>query len=202
MNIISIDTSGSFCSVSIYLSDNTRYSIISESPLSHSSELAVNLKKIINKYQIQIRDLDCVVANIGPGSFTGLRIGISFAKGLCLSNDIPLIPVDSFDIIDLKIDCDKDLFYYGVYSHKNFIYGKKYEKKNGGKPKLISLEEKIDGSMYIYGLDRNKEFDSDITHIDYDSSDLIDIAIKRFKSKAYHDLNSINPIYIDYNDSV
>ena len=202
MNTISIDTSGKFCSVSICLSDNTRYSIISESPLSHSSELAVNLKNIINQYQIQIKDLDFVVANIGPGSFTGLRIGISFAKGLCLSNDIPLIPINSFDIIDSKVDCEAGLFHYGIYSHKNFIYGKKYEKKIADKPSLISLEEKMDGPMYIYGLDRSKKFNNDIVHIDYDSSDLIDIAIKKFESEAPHPLNSINPIYIDYNDSI
>ena len=202
MNIISIDTSGKFCSVSICLSDNARYSVISESPLSHSSELAVNLKSIIDKCQIQIKDLDFVVANIGPGSFTGLRIGISFAKGLCLSNNIPLLPINSFDIIDSKVDCEKDSFHYGVYSHKNFIYGKKYEKTTADKPKLINLEEQIDGPIYIYGLDHSKEFSNDITHVEYDSSDLIDIAIKRFESKNFHDLNSINPIYIDYNDSV
>ena len=103
MNIISIDTSSKFCSLSIQLSGNIRDSIISNLALSHSSELAVNLKKLINKYQIKISDLDFVLVNVGPGSFTGLRIGVSFAKGLCLSNNIPLIPINSFDMIDSKI---------------------------------------------------------------------------------------------------
>ena len=111
MNIISIDTSSKFCSLSIQLSSNIRDSIISNLALSHSSELAVNLKKLINKYQIKISDLDFVLVNVGRGSFTGLRIGVSFAKGLCLSNNIPLIPINSFDMIDSKVDCNEKIFY-------------------------------------------------------------------------------------------
>ena len=50
MKFISIDTSGKFCSISISLSNNIQESIISTTPLSHSAELAVNVKKIIDKY--------------------------------------------------------------------------------------------------------------------------------------------------------
>ena len=203
MNLISIDTSGKFCSVSIYLSNTVRDSIISSLPLSHSSELAANLKKLINKYQIEIADLESVLVNVGPGSFTGLRIGVSFAKGLCLSNNIPLIPINSFDIIDSKVNCDKKIFYYGIYSHKNFIYGKKYHKNIlPSEPRLISLKEKIDNPMYIFGLDKDCNYNSNIIHVNFNSSDLIDVFINAPEETKKYDLNSINPIYIDYNGAV
>lgn len=200
MNIISIDTSSKFCSLSIQLSGNIRDSIVSNLALSHSSELAVNLKKLINKYQIKISDLDFVLVNVGPGSFTGLRIGVSFAKGLCLSNNIPLIPINSFDMIDSKVDCNEKIFYYGVYSHKNFIYGKKYNKNvRSSKPRLISLEEEIDNPMYVFGLDESDNYNDNVMHVSFDPYDLIDVFINMNKKKKL-DLNSINPIYIDYND--
>ena len=145
MRTISIDTSGKFCSVSIALPNKIDEVINSKKPLAHSSELAVNIKKIINKYNISIADLDFIAINIGPGSFTGLRIGVSFAKGLSLSNSIPLVPVNSFEIIKSKINIIKyDSSYHCIYSHKDYAYGKKYNNGNGSNPELIDLKNKID----------------------------------------------------------
>ena len=199
--MVSIDTSGKFCSISISSSDNIKYSIISKKPLSHSIDLGVNLNKILTKYNISIKDLDFIAINIGPGSFTGLRIGVSFAKGLCLSNNIPLIPINSFEIIDSKIKCEKDIFYYGVYSHKNFFYGVQYVENIPSTPRLMNLENRKDGPIYIFGLEEKAQFGNDIIHIDYNSSDLIDIALEKNQNKSYDDLNSIHPIYIDYNET-
>jgi len=202
MKIISIDTSGKFCSISISLSGNIEESINSNIPLSHSSELAVNIKKIINKHNILIKDLDFITINIGPGSFTGLRIGISFAKGLCLSNNIPLIPISSFDIINDKTNCLEDSFYHCIYSHKDYAYGKKYDGNKENKPALINLKDKISIPMYIHGLDSIDKYDNNIINVALDSSDLIKVSKRYFKTKKVNDLNSINPIYIDYKNVI
>ena len=203
MKVISIDTSGKFCSISISLSNRVEDSINSSLPLSHSSELAVNIKKIIKKHKILIQDLDFIAINIGPGSFTGLRIGISFAKGLCLSNNIPLVPINSFEIIDHKVNCLKDLFYYGIYSHKDYIYSKKYDKNEDNKPRLISLKEDLESPLYINGLENIAgEYNNNIINIDFNALDLINIGINRFKNEKICDLNSISPIYIDYNNGL
>ena len=202
MKVISIDTSGKFCSVSIYLSNNIKDSIKSKIPLSHSSELAVNVKEMIDKNNILIKDLDFITVNIGPGSFTGLRIGISFAKGLCLSNGIPLVPVNSFNIIHKKVNSREDSFYYGIYSHKDYIYGKKYDNKKENEPKLFNLTNNFNVPMYIYGLDRIDQYNNNIIDVDFDSTDLIDISLEKFENKKNSNLNLINPIYIDYNDII
>ena len=203
MNIISIDTSRKFCSISISLDDNIKESINSTIPLSHSSELALNLKKLINKHNILIKDLDFIIVNIGPGSFTGLRIGISFAKGLCLSNNIPLIPINSFDVINDKVNCSENLFYYAIYSHKDYVYGKKYDNNRENEPKLINLKDKLNSPIYICGLGEIVgRYNNDIINIDFDSSDLIRLGVKQFKNKDFPALNSILPMYIDYNDVI
>ena len=198
MKIISIDTSGEFCSVSISLPNKIEELINSSSPLSHSSELAINIKKIINKYNVLKKDLDCIVINIGPGSFTGLRIGVSFAKGLSFSNDIPLIPINSFDIIRNKINPTDESFYLCIHSHKDYAYGQKYNNGEKSTPELINLNDYIDIPVYISGLPKNNIYNNDLINIDFTSLDLLEIWQKYFDSKATNDLNSINPIYIDY----
>ena len=199
MKMLCIDTSGKFCSISILLDNNIQESIDSVIPLSHSSELAVNVKKIINKYNIKIVDLDCIVINIGPGSFTGLRIGVSFAKGLCLSNNIPLFPVNAFDIMKNKIDNLKGIFFICIHSHKDYVYGLKYN--NGKKdsiPKLIDLNNNFEVPMYIHGLKSGYVYENNIIDVNFTSIELIEFGKEYLISKYEKDLNSIHPIYIDY----
>ena len=199
MKMLCIDTSGKFCSISISLDNNIQESINSKLPLSHSSELAVNVKKIIDKYNIKICDLDCIIINIGPGSFTGLRIGVSFAKGLSLSKNIPLFPVNAFDIMENKIDDLKRTFFICIHSHKDYVYGLKYNNgKKDSMPKLIDLNNNFGVPMYIYGLELGYAYDNNIIDINFSSVELVEFGKKYFISKYKKDLNSIHPIYIDY----
>ena len=176
MKILSIDTSSKFCSVSLFLSEKGEESLDSTKAFSHSSELAVNTKRLLDKNNILIKSLDYIAVNIGPGSFTGLRIGISFVKGLCFSNNIPLIPIKSFDIIKSKISPIDNQFYICVYSHKHYAYAQKYYKDNKSlcSPKLINLNNKIDIPIYISGL--LDVYDNNIKNIDITSLDLLKIA--------------------------
>ena len=139
--------------MSISLFDEINEVMNSEVPLSHSSELAVNIKKMIDKYDVSISDLDFIIINIGPGSFTGLRIGLSFAKGLSLSNNIPLIPVNSFQVIKSKINTlEHGSSYHCIYSHKDYAYGKKYNHESDSKPEfhspLSNISTEIDRSPH------------------------------------------------------
>jgi len=197
MKIISIDTSRKFCNLSIQLGNDIE-ELNSTVPLSHSKDLPVNVKKLIDKYQISIKDLDFIAINIGPGSFTGLRIGVSFAKGLSFSNNIPLIPVNSFEIIENKINMTNKTFYLCVYSHKSYAYGQKYKYKNKfGIPKLIDLTKNIKDPIYIANLDSNKYSSNKINHINFNSLDLLEVAKKNLDKKVTNDLNSFNPLYIN-----
>ncbi|MFW5656597.1 MAG: tRNA (adenosine(37)-N6)-threonylcarbamoyltransferase complex dimerization subunit type 1 TsaB [Bacteroidota bacterium] len=93
--IIHIETSAEVCSVA--LSDNT--DIIGEvhslQPRSHASELAVLIDKILRNNKIGASSLSAVSVSKGPGSYTGLRIGVSTAKGLCYGAGLPLITIDT-----------------------------------------------------------------------------------------------------------
>lgn len=105
--ILNIETSTEVCSVTI--SKNGELLFIKETSegLSHSKLLTVFIEELLAENDFKLNQLDAIAVSKGPGSYTGLRIGVSVAKGLCYGLDIPLISVNSLEIM-------------GIYSAKQF----------------------------------------------------------------------------------
>ncbi len=97
--ILNIDTGGEICSVSISTPDAVIEYHESADKNSHSSQLAVITNQLLVDSSVKKEQLSAIAINKGPGSYTGLRIGASFAKGLCYALNIPLIAVDSLCIL-------------------------------------------------------------------------------------------------------
>ena len=98
--ILSIETSTTNCSVS--LSNKGKVCALIEHNdvnYSHSENLHKFIKEALSNASFLIEDLDAVAVSMGPGSYTGLRIGVSAAKGLCFSLGIPLIAIPTLEII-------------------------------------------------------------------------------------------------------
>ncbi|GAB1453292.1 tRNA (adenosine(37)-N6)-threonylcarbamoyltransferase complex dimerization subunit type 1 TsaB [Draconibacterium sp.] len=99
--ILNIETSTEVCSVSISQNGQTLFKKESLEGLNHSRVLTVFIEEIFKENNIEPKMLDAVAVSKGPGSYTGLRIGVSVAKGLCYGLDIPLISVNSLEIIGI-----------------------------------------------------------------------------------------------------
>ncbi|PIF06611.1 MAG: tRNA (adenosine(37)-N6)-threonylcarbamoyltransferase complex dimerization subunit type 1 TsaB [Draconibacterium sp.] len=97
--ILHIETSTEVCSVA--LAQNGKLIALKESTqgLKHAELLTVFVETVFSECGIPVSALDAVAVSKGPGSYTGLRIGVSVAKGLCYALDIPLIAVSSLDIL-------------------------------------------------------------------------------------------------------
>lgn len=95
--ILSIETSTKICSVALH----NQGAILAQSTLyvdkSHSEKLAILIKDLLSYADISTKDLAAVAIASGPGSYTGLRIGASAAKGLCYALNIPLIAINSLE---------------------------------------------------------------------------------------------------------
>lgn len=94
--ILHLETSTSVCSVGI--SVNGVLNSIQEElnqPFSHAEKITVFIQQVLNDANINLNEVDAVAVTSGPGSYTGLRIGVSTAKGICYALQKPLIAVDS-----------------------------------------------------------------------------------------------------------
>ncbi len=102
--LLLIETSTKVCSVA--LSREGKIIGITEEnnpDYSHSKQLTVFIRKVVDEAGISIDDLDSVAVSRGPGSYTGLRIGTSVAKGLCYALNIPLISVDTLKAMTIMM---------------------------------------------------------------------------------------------------
>ncbi len=97
--ILHIDTSSSVGSVSIARDGKLLALLQNEEQKEHASYLQPAIKKITKKLSIKLTDLDAVAVANGPGSYTGLRVGLSSAKGLCYTLNKPLIAINSLQMM-------------------------------------------------------------------------------------------------------
>ena len=101
--ILCLETSSTNCSVSISKENKIIYTKESDGEeYRHSEFLHSFIEESMNNSNLKYDELMAVSVGIGPGSFTGLRIGLSSAKGICYSNDIPLITINSLEILAQK----------------------------------------------------------------------------------------------------
>jgi len=98
--ILNIETATKNCSVSIAKNGETILcKEIAEEGYSHAEKLHVFIEEVIAESGISVQDLAAVAVSQGPGSYTGLRIGVSAAKGLCFALNIPLIAIDTLQTL-------------------------------------------------------------------------------------------------------
>ncbi|MBB6463439.1 tRNA (adenosine(37)-N6)-threonylcarbamoyltransferase complex dimerization subunit type 1 TsaB [Flammeovirga kamogawensis] len=107
--ILSIDTSTTVCSVALHTLEGQLLSYYEQHiDKSHSEYLAVMIQNITENAGIKMSELSAVAVSEGPGSYTGLRIGASTAKGLCYTLDIPLLGVSTLKSMALQISYTTD----------------------------------------------------------------------------------------------
>jgi len=140
MKILAFETVTDWCGAAYIKNREVEYIIENKIPRKHGEMLPVIFKKLVQKSNLKLNELDGIALSIGPGSFTGLRIGLSFAKGLAFSHGLPLIPVPTFSNMihqDLKLP---KTGYILLHSHGQNIYFQKFE-SIAGKIKLIAAPQ-------------------------------------------------------------
>ncbi len=98
-NILCIETSTAVCSVALALKGKLISSLREDTPNSHSLKLTVLIESLLEQANVTAENLDAVAVSSGPGSYTGLRIGVSVSKGICYGAGIPLIALPSLEVL-------------------------------------------------------------------------------------------------------
>ena len=156
MNLIAIDTSTDWCGISLFENDECIRSFQEHIPRKHSEVLPEFFQSIMKESSFKKNDLDAVAVSIGPGSFTGLRIGLGFAKGLAYALSKPVVPVPTLQVIANDPIVDFEDFIALLYSHRNIVYFQKFNNKKPESEPVASIFSDIDldNNIIQYGCEK------------------------------------------------
>lgn len=134
MKILAIDTSSKICGVAILENDNLIDEINLDNGRTHSENLMPIVKEILEKNNLKLNDINLISCSVGPGSFTGIRIGVSSVKAMAEVLNIPVATIDSLETLALNdssekikvslIDARNNQVYCGIFDEN---YNKKEE---------------------------------------------------------------------------
>ena len=158
MKILSIDTASDVCGVSILENNNLIEKFDEITKESHSQRLMPIIEKAFKRTNLTIDDIDLIVCDVGPGSFTGIRIGVATVKAFCDSKDIIPIGISSLESLAYSIKNNSNIICSIINAKNDNCYFALYEKsKDNTLQTLIEPEaENIDTTLSIlnsYNLD-------------------------------------------------
>tara|TARA_B100000767_G_scaffold38163_1_gene32120 strand:+ start:1789 stop:2466 length:678 start_codon:yes stop_codon:yes gene_type:complete len=128
--ILNIETSTTNCSVSLF--KGLELVIVKEENdenYSHSKRLHVYINELLEESGVSPNDLSAICVSKGPGSYTGLRIGVSSAKGLCFALSIPLISVDTLDAFAHQVKFSDGFIVPLLDARRMEVYSSVYDNK-------------------------------------------------------------------------
>lgn len=146
--ILNIETSTKNCSVSIAQNGELLgLTELTDMQYSHAEKLHPFILETISKAGIEMKDIDAIAVSKGPGSYTGLRIGVSAAKGLAFSFDIPLISVDTLTSLASSIEVKEGVIIPMLDARRMEVYAAVFN--NTFKPVREIKAEIIDETSFL-----------------------------------------------------
>ena len=139
--ILNIETATKNCSVSLSKDgDVLFFREIAEAGYSHAEKLHVFIEEVLLQSKHSYSELSAVAVSQGPGSYTGLRIGVSAAKGLCYALDIPMIAVDTLAILAEQVQVEEGFIVPMIDARRMEVYSAVFNAKH---TKIIETQAEI-----------------------------------------------------------
>ena len=152
-NFLAIDTSSRYLTVLAKKGEKSVLRHLPDCAMQHSVILMDEIDGALDECGLSVGECDFFAAVTGPGSFTGIRIGISTAKGFALAADKPLLSITSFDLIAYNV-ADENFYVVIDAAHAHYYvcgYGK--SKKITFNPRYMSKEEVKNLEFPLYGFE-------------------------------------------------
>lgn len=210
--LLAIDTSTSYTSLALMEDHVVISQTVVRQNKSHSDHLMVLIKNILKHSGLEIQDIDFYSVGIGPGSFTGLRIGLATAKTLAQVFDKPIVGVNTLEAMSYfasdahrvlsLIDARGERYYYAIFE-KITSFQTSLEKE-GMLHRDDILDKAFLNDVEVLIVDKNKEKISEsvrdrtvITVEDYNIAvGIAHLARLKFSNKEHNDLFALHPHYI------
>jgi tRNA threonylcarbamoyladenosine biosynthesis protein TsaB len=130
--ILAIDTSTDVAGVALAAPESVLGEIVWTGRASHSSLLAPSIQRLLSANGVPVSGLESIAVASGPGSFSGLRVGISAAKGLALALDIPLVGVGTLDVIAWQASALSPHVLAALPAGRGQVYAARYAGRGSG----------------------------------------------------------------------
>ena len=139
--ILNIETATKNCSVSLAKNGETILcKEIAEQGYSHAEKLHVFIEEILKEIGVSAHDLKAIAVSKGPGSYTGLRIGVSAAKGLCYALGIPLISIDTLQVLANQVVVENGLIVPMIDARRMEVYSAVFDTNH---KKIMEVQAEI-----------------------------------------------------------
>ncbi|RXF68884.1 tRNA (adenosine(37)-N6)-threonylcarbamoyltransferase complex dimerization subunit type 1 TsaB [Arcticibacter tournemirensis] len=214
--ILQIETATTSCSVALSRDGNTIAVKELNERNAHASSVTLFIEDVMKAGNYSMKDLDAVSVSMGPGSYTGLRIGVSTAKGLCYALDIPLISVNTLTSMVSKMQeqyqTREVLFCPMIDARRMEVYTAVFDKAvNALQPveaKIIdsdSFAELLDQNIVVFfgdgapkckavlGANSNAVFVDDFIN---SAADMSKLAFEKFGQQQFEDVAYFEPYYL------
>ena len=211
--LLHIDTATTNCSVAVSLEGELLYCKENNAPdFRHSDYLHLFIEAALKEAGVAIQSLAGVGVSMGPGSYTGLRIGVSSAKGICYANSIPLIAVNSLEVLAQQVKVEKGTCILPMIDARRMevftmTLDEKHQVVQPTSAKIITPEWSEDlpkGKKVVIGsgvekckaILQGKDFDYQTNIAVPSARDMVDLVTKKFKNKDWEDVAYFEPFYL------
>ncbi|WP_299895010.1 tRNA (adenosine(37)-N6)-threonylcarbamoyltransferase complex dimerization subunit type 1 TsaB [uncultured Aquimarina sp.] len=148
--ILCLETSTTNCSVSLCEDGKViGFKEDYDTKYSHAERLHQFIKIVLEEASIEFKELNAIAVSKGPGSYTGLRIGVSSAKGLCYGLQIPLISISTLHSLAMQIQCDKGYIVPMIDARRMEVYSAIFS-KDYKQERSIEAEILVEDSYQSY----------------------------------------------------
>jgi tRNA threonylcarbamoyladenosine biosynthesis protein TsaB len=211
--ILSLDATTTVCSVAIHENEHCLAWEFIEEPRAASSRLMVSTQEILQANGLKPIDLNGVAVSSGPGSYTGLRIATSAAKGICVALNLPLMAVNSLRVMAHEVMDDKiaDLYCPMIDARRMEVYCCLFD-GNGNEitpieAKILdaeSFQNQLNQSRIAFFGDGSSKFKTVANHpnavfvddVQPDARHLGVLAFQKFKAGQFEDVAEFEPFYL------
>lgn len=209
--ILNVETATKNCSVSISSDGETMVcKEIATENFSHAEKLHVFIADVFAEANLSFLDLKAIAVSQGPGSYTGLRIGVSSVKGLCYALNLPMIAVDTLALLANQVSITDGIIVPMIDARRLEVYSAFYD-KNGNQIREIKAEI-IDEKSYLEisekmhlvgdGILKLKSILTDDKFIFHDNiifpsaNGMSKIAFEKYKKSDFVDVAYFEPFYL------
>ena len=209
--ILNLDPSTTNCSVALSLNGELLFLKEDNSTqYSHAERLHIYIDAVLKEAQIERSQIDAVAVSKGPGSYTGLRIGVSAAKGLCFGLDIPLIALPTLEVLANKIQTEAGCIVATLDASRMEVYSAVFDTNHQcidpTTAKILNAESYADllekHTVFFVGNGAAKTqdlIDHPNAHFDDQlpsSKEMCALSYQKYKAEDFEDLAYFEPFYL------